>query len=316
MSSILYLAPFFEKSVYGESATAYVKALSKKHNVICRSFGKKEQSNDYIKQFFKNEPCVNLIIQGEPADFYYDSRYNCIGITHFKTPLIEETNFRNRFWIMDHVFHDTSIQIDGVTSIKPAFDKIEPKRKDRDIYRFLIVGEPTSYEEIFSVIKAYCEEFRIEENVDLTLKIPTKTNLNQFRDAIMQIQSDLKKMNTGMYAPIGFNSIWLPRKELLEFYTDYDCIINCSLHNSWSRPFIEFGMIGGRGISILDDPDLPTKMAYGMSDSKDYPRGRSITFPIETIRRLLRENFNKKESNYKDLDSFLEIPESLEKALI
>lgn len=318
--SILYIAPFFENNVLGESATAYVKALSTNYTVTCRAIGKKEKDNEIVSVLLKNKPCNNLIIHSTPDNFCFESKYNCIGITHIKTPLIQETNWMAKFSLMNHVFNDTSVDIPGIVNINPVFEKVEYIRKNSGNYRFLIMGEPASYEEIHTVVRAFCEEFRLEENVDLTIKVNNSVNVNDLRKAIMTWQSDIRKMNTPMYPAIHFNNSWMTRKKLLEFYTEFDCIVNTSLNNRWSRPIIDFGMVGGRCISLIDEPDLPTKHAYGISDNKDYPRGQSKTFPIDMVRRKLRENLNQKSSNYEelgyDLDSFTKIPKPLENVLI
>ncbi len=318
MSKILYIAPFFEKNIYAESATAYVRALSQKHEICCRAIGQTQVSNDFIKGMFRYKEANNLIIHSKPDDFCYDGNFNCIGITHLKSPLIGETNYQTKFGVMDHVFHDSSFVVEGLTNIRPVFEPIQLNKQKKDTYKFLVVGAPTAYEEVYSVIRAFSEEFRIEENVELTLKMSENVSPDDLQKAIMALQKDSRKMINGAYPPIYFFSQWMSRTELLELYGKHDCIINCNLNNRWSRPFVEFLMGGGRGISLLDDPDLGQKWSYGPSDNQDYPRGQSVTFKIDSIRKSLRANFNQYSCNAQELGIDLEsfTPSILESALV
>lgn len=306
MSTILYVAPFFERSAIAESATNYIKALSKEYGIVCRPIGKIENENDYIKDFLKGSKCDYLIMHSHPSNFgFFGDFKKCIGITHLKTDLIQESNFLKYFNVMDEVFHDSSFRVDGVGNIEPCFDESEfsPKLKDKDTFRFLIVGEPNCYEEIFQTINAYTEEFRLEENVALTIKLPYYYNTMKFRDMVSSLISDTRKYSNNFCPPIDFGNTWLKRKDLLEYYSNFDCIINCSLYNKWSRPFIDCGFLGKRCISLLDGKNTTRKLSYGTSDSKEYPRGETKSFSTKEIQSMLREAFNQNGYDY-DLSAF------------
>lgn len=293
----MYVAPFFEKGCLGEAATAYVKALSKHFNVTARPIGKIEQNNDAIVPFLKFNNADYLIIHGKPEDFCWKGGFKkVIGITHVKCPLIEETDFSKYFGIMDEVYHDSSFSLPSVNNIHPCFDTsdyvdIKPKRVDRR-FNFLIHGEPNCYEEIYSVIRAYTQEFRMEENVGLTIKLPQWFSINDFSNALRSLQSDTRKYNNPAYPLISYNNIWFSKKELLSFYHEFDCIINCSLYNKWSRPVIDCLNLGLRCISLLEESVMTTKKAYGPSEHKDYPVGESSSFMTKETGRVLRGVFS------------------------
>ncbi len=294
--SILYIAPFFERNALAESATYYVKALSKLTNVTCRPIGEKHRENNYIKgKMAGNDSYTHLFIHGNPNDFIWKGGFKkVVGITHLKNPLIQETDFSKYFSIVDEAYHDSSFQVDGLKNLTPYFDEYEYNFEQRNIkgnFRFLIVGSPTCYEEVFSTVRAFSEEFRCEENVELILKFPESFNGQEFGNIIKSLQNDTRKYNNQMYPPVGLFQNWLPKQDLLKFYNDFDCIINCSLYNRWSRPFVDCLFLNKRCISLIDESSKQTKMLYGPSEHTDYPVGKGHTFSMASTRDCLREAF-------------------------
>lgn len=310
--SILYIAPFFEKSCLGEAATAYVSLLSKHFDVTCRPIGKIDQQNPVIDEFltFKGKPDY-LIIHSYPEDFCWKSGFKkVIGITHLKSPLIEETNFRNYFSIMDSVYHDGSFECNGLKNIRPYFNKQEysefTPKKDSYPFKFLISGDLTCYEETLSVIRAYSEEFRMDENVELTIKIPQRIPIPEFGNSLKILQSDIRKYATTAYPAIAYINAWFNRKELLKFYNNFDCVINCSIHNQWSRPFIDCLFLGKRCISLIEESKTVEKHSYGPSENKNYPVGMARSFVSDDVRRLFREAFDRSSRNRLTTEDFSE----------
>lgn len=294
--SITYIAPFFEKSAVSEAATYNVKALQEFTEVFCQPIGAKENNNEYIKPLIKGCKTDYLVIHSSPENFCWKSGYKkVIGITHLKNPLIEETNFSQYFSIVDEVYHDSSFGVDGVGQLRPFFDEAEyilPKKEKSSNFKFLIVGNPTCYEEIYSTIRAFSQEFRQEECVDLTVKLKEGFNPNDFGNILRNLQSDTRKYNNFAYPQIGMTNFWMPKVDLLKFYNEFDCILNCSLYNQWSRPFIDCLFLGKRCISLIDESKRQVKMAFGPSEHKDYPVGTSWTLGIAEMRTLLRQAFN------------------------
>jgi hypothetical protein len=313
MSTILYIAPFFERSAIAESALAYVKALSSEYGIVCRPIGQIQNKHNQIDNYLKNDKCDYLVIHSKPSDFGFFGQFKkCVGITHLKTNLIGETNYYKYFDIMDFVGHDSSFGVPEVGNIQPVFDtsEYEPKKNSNIGYKFLIVGEPNCFEEIYQAINAYTEEFRLEENVDLTIKLPYYYNIAPFREIISNLISETRKHSNNFCPPIHFNNAWFPRKALLNYYNDFDCIINCSLYNRWSRPFIDCGFLQKRCISLLDGNDIKGKLSYGLSDSKEYPRGETKSFSTKEIQKMLRNAFNSQKEAVYDLSVFT-LPQAL-----
>lgn len=309
--SILYIAPFFEKTCLGEAATAYVRLLAKHFEVTCRPIGKIEQKNPLINDLLVFKGADKVIIHGDPTDFCWKSGFkDMIGITHLKSPLIEETDFRNYFSIMDAVYHDSSFECKGLGNIRPVFDKKEYsefgiKVKDGR-FRFLICGDLACHEEICSVIRAYSEEFRMDENVDLTVKIPQKITIPQFTEVLKIVQSDIRKYSSLAYPSISYVNAWFDRKDLLKFYNDFDCIINCSTSNEWSRPIIDCLFMGKRCISLIEESQTVEKHSYGPSENKNYPVGMTRSFVSNDVRRILREAFDGRSINRLKAEDFSE----------
>lgn len=308
---ILYIAPFFERNALGEAATAYVKALSKNHEITCRPIGNKEQENPVISALLNNKGADYLVIHSKPEDFCWKSGFKkIIGITHLKNPLIEDTNYQNYFNLVDFAYHDSSFEVKGLRQIKPYFNKedyteIGPK-KEKTPYKFLIVGNPTCYEDMFLAIRAYSDEFRCEEQVDLTIKPPTNLSVQKFAEILSSLQNDIRKYNSPMYPTINFNNHWMKRKELLEFYNGIDCIINCSVYNEWSRPFIDCLALKKRCISLIGETKVTEKRAFGPSEYKDYPVGVSNSFATNEIKRVMRAAFDGHSENKLKISDFQE----------
>jgi len=301
--SVIYIAPFFENNALGEASTAYAGLLSKYMDVTCRPIGGKETEKPNIVELMKNKGGNYLVIHSKPEDFCWKAGFKkVVGITHLKSPLIEETDFQQNFSLMDEVYHDSSFILPGTNNINPFCDKKEyqgfaQKTEEKDKtkpYKFLIVGEPTCYEEIYMVIRAYCEEFRGEENVDLTLKTNPKFNVAQFSENIKILQSHIRKYNNPVYPQLSFNNVWHNRQDLLKFYDEFDCVLNCNLHNSWSKPFLDCLMLQKRGISLIDDTEIVEKQSYGPSEHKDYPVGTSRSFVTKNVKQILRDTFSGK----------------------
>lgn len=307
--SVLYLAPFFERNCLGEAATANVSLLAEHMDVTCRPIGRIEQENPIINNFSDYKGADYLIIHSRPEDFCWKAGFKkVIGITHLKNPLIDETNFKNYFSLPDEVYHDSSFDLPGIKQIRPFCDKkeysaLKPKTGENK-YKFLIVGNPTCYEEIYSVIRAFCEEFRWEEDVDLTIKFPQHITIPQFGEVLKTLQNDIRKYTNLCYPQLFYNNTWLSRKALLECYNEFDCIINCSIYNEWSRPFLDCLFLNKRGILLLREADMSDKWAYGLSEYKDYPVGASKTFISASIKRLLRDAFSGKTQNLLNTEDF------------
>lgn len=298
--SILYIAPFFERGVLKENSTYNVMGLSEDYDIVCRPIGAKNTDNPLISEMISkisNKKCDYLIIHSKPTDFCYHSGFKkCVGITHLKTNLIEDTNYRNYFGLMDSVYHDSSFVVDGLGNLEPFVNESEYKKSDKKndgSFRFLIDGEPNVYEDIFKLVCAYIEEFRAEESVELSIRMPQHVNVNQFKEVLTPMIKGIRKGNNGVSANINFNNFWFEKTKLLEHYNEFDCIINCSLYNRWSRPVIDFGFLGKRSISLLDGLNISEAFAYGLSDNNDSPRGIHPSFSIRSIRTQLREAITK-----------------------
>lgn len=294
--SILYIAPFFEKNALAESATYNVKALSGHMNITCRPIGDKLRSNPIVQNFSKHHGKYDyLIIHGEPHNFMWKSGFKkVIGITHLKSPLISETNYHNYFGIVDQCYHDSSFEVEGLTNIKPMIDELEYDEKlckTSKVFKFLIAGAPFAYEEMLSVTRAYHDEFRQEENVELILKTPEFYNPQTFMENLEGLHSTGRKYNNKAYPNVGLTNKWMEKEELLRFYADFDCILNCSLYNRWSRPVVDCLFLNKRCISLVDEVNGQNKMAFGPSEYKDYPVGVSPTLALPEIKQVLRKAY-------------------------
>lgn len=300
--SILYIAPFLEKNIYREAATNNVQALSKVMPITCRAIGEKQVPNDIFKLHEKSQPSYDyLIVHGNPENFIWKSGFKkVIGITHIRSPLISETNFHNFFAIPDEVYHDSSFIIDGIKNIKPVFvppDKIEITENKNNVFKFLINGSPFAYEEVHGVIRAFYEEFRQEEMVELVVKGTESFDIKTFSENLEGLHISTRKYNNKAYCPVGFVNNWMTTSELFRFYTEFDCFLNCSLYNIWSRPIIEGLHLNKRCISLIEEVRPEQKMAYGFSEHKDYPVGVSPTLAVPEVRKVLRKAFDNKGVN-------------------
>lgn len=314
--SVLYLAPFNDKNVYGEAARANINALQMEGiDVSWRDTGsipkKLKSESDSIISSHGQLGADYLIIHDRPENFVYSGYFKkCIGLTHLSSNLIEETNYRNYFGIMDSVILDSSQPYDGCINIEPCFDfeqhkKVVSEPKKIPSFDFLMVGVPSASEEMFAVIKAYIEEFRAEELVSITIKLNIGSNPHEIMNMIKATQTNIRKYNSNDCWPlINIDSVWHNRDELLKYYTKYDCFINCSNGNQWSRPLIDNMILGKRCINTIEGVKT-YKQLYGVSYDRDFPIGQVPDVKAENLRSVLRNAINSVIPSY-DVERFSE----------
>jgi hypothetical protein len=318
MQKILYLAPFCERNVYAENSKYNVKALIKAGADVCiRPYGAKILDLGELEANLGSpEGCSHLIIHGPPDYFQYikGNFEKCIGITHLPSNKIEDTVYRNYFDIMDMVLVDSSESANHpkCINIRPAIDKNEynfgPKVFNGQ-YDFVSVSNPSVRENIFNMVRAFCEEFRAEESVLLTIKIPLEFDAMFLIKFIEKIQSEIPKYNNPTFCPrVAVNNIWMSRKELLDFYNKMDCYININYENRWSRPTLDLIALNKRCISVVDDPFSGTvRSGYGKADFKDFSATKLKQFNIDWMRNQMRMAFNERRDTNLNLQNSLNI---------
>lgn len=294
---ILYIAPFYERSTNGENARNYLRCLNKRNVSVCiRPIGPKQDDYDLSSHINSLSGCDTLLIHGEPDNFLYDATFKkCIGITHLSSNLIDETNFNNYFELMDDVILTSSEPYKNCINIEPCFDVDEYKNakpKENDfIFKFLTTMNPT-LQEFGTLVKAYCDEFRNEESVLLTIRTSPEHELQQTIEVCKFLQKNMRRYNNPeFYPPIQVNTFWFKRDELLNFYNSHDCYINTSTGNQWSRPMIDCLFLGKRCISTIDET-ATLKFSHGVSNAKDYPYGYIKSSNPKNVGPKLREVYN------------------------
>lgn len=202
MQKILYLGHFHENSSWGIAAEGYVKSLSLKYDVVCRSVKIRGngQPSDYINEKEKiSLDGVDTVIQHVlPEHMSYNSKYRCIGIAILESDSTVYNGWKQRYDLMDEIWCPTEYHSNKYRwkYVPHAFDINRYNQKYESIlsnvngkYLFYTVAEMNTRKRLTALLRAFHTAFNINDNVGFVIKT------HQSGVSALQTMKSLEDMN-------------------------------------------------------------------------------------------------------------------------
>lgn len=276
--NILFIGNYRENTGWALASRDYIRALSTIGNITIRNVYLSSQNlrDKIVPQYLielENNKYENydIVIQKTLPHLYaWDGRFKQnIGLTVFETELTYH-NWLYRMSMMDKMFVPSSNEQNWIskkiktpvfnigepidtTAINQSYEPIDNIFKDKNIFKFLFVGENIPRKGLMELVRAYLSEFSVNDNVLLVIK----TNHN-ILEQVNHIKRSIRRfVNDTKYPDIFLIFDKLQTEKIYSLHQYSDVFVMPSYGEAFNRPAatsLLFGkpVITTKGISIDD----------------------------------------------------------------
>ena len=253
--NILFIGPLFQACGWGQASRDFARAINTVSNLTIRNIYLSAQIENNVPQDIidlqnARYSSYDIIIQMVlPNLYYYDGRFSQnVGMVMLETKL-NTHNWLNKTKIMDKMFicspHEKSwlekktttpiFNIGAPLDISVTSKTYEPINEifnNKDIFKFLFIGENVQRKGIMELVQAYFGEFSINDNVVLIIKTTANIgeDINKLKKSMRRFASETK------YPEILLITERLSEQQIYSLHQHSDVFVMPSYGEAFNRP--------------------------------------------------------------------------------